>query len=456
MKDGFLGWMGIVRLGLVQTALGAIVVLTTSTINRIMVVELALPAMLPGALVALHYAMQALRPRLGYGSDVGGRRTPWILGGMAVLAAGGVLAAVATAWMDTALVAGILLAIVAFALVGAGVGAAGTTLLVLLAKRVAPGRRAVAATTVWVMMIAGFILTTAIAGQLLDPYTPARLVEVSCGVALVSLLVAAGALWGVESRAETPAWEASVETQTRDGGTFREALAQVWSEPGSRHFTIFVFVSMLAYSAQDLILEPFAGTVFGFTPGESTKLSGIQHAGVLAGMIFVPCAVRLVGGRVFSSLLNWTVIGCVLSAIALSCLAASAFAPESWPLRATVFALGVANGMFAVSAIGSMMDRVASGRRSREGVRMGLWGAAQAFAFGLGGFIGTAAFDLARWVFGSAAVAYSTVFAAEAGLFLLSTLLAARMAGVARPEARSEGVSPARPTASPALARGTQ
>ena len=91
------GWGSIARLGLVQMALGAIVVLTTSTLNRVMVVELALPALLPGLLVALHYAVQLARPRMGFGSDVGGRRTPWIVGGMAVLASGGVLAALATA-----------------------------------------------------------------------------------------------------------------------------------------------------------------------------------------------------------------------------------------------------------------------------------------------------------------------------------------------------------------------
>ena len=62
MQTAGLSWFGIFRLGLVQTALGAIVVLTTSTINRVMVVELALPAMLPGALVALHYAVQVTRP----------------------------------------------------------------------------------------------------------------------------------------------------------------------------------------------------------------------------------------------------------------------------------------------------------------------------------------------------------------------------------------------------------
>ena len=122
-----LGWLGIVRLGLVQTALGAIVVLTTSTLNRVMVVELALPATLPGALVAMHYAVQVLRPRLGYGSDVSGRATPWIIGGMATLCTGGLLAAVATAWMTTSQWSGIALAVLAFLMIGVGVGASGTS-----------------------------------------------------------------------------------------------------------------------------------------------------------------------------------------------------------------------------------------------------------------------------------------------------------------------------------------
>ena len=91
MNNPVLSWFGIIRLGLVQTGLGAIVVLTTSTLNRVMVVELAMPAILPGALVAIHYALQVFRPAWGHGSDLGARRTPWIVGGMAVLATGGFL-----------------------------------------------------------------------------------------------------------------------------------------------------------------------------------------------------------------------------------------------------------------------------------------------------------------------------------------------------------------------------
>jgi BCD family chlorophyll transporter-like MFS transporter len=84
----------------------------------------------------------------------------------------------------------------------------------------------------------------------------------------------------------------------------------------------------------------------------------------------------------------------------------------------------VTNGAFAVAAIGSMMDLASSGQRSREGVRMGLWGAAQAIAFGLGGFAGTAASDLARYLVDSPSSAYALVFAGEATLFLVAAILA--------------------------------
>ncbi len=415
-----LGWLGIVRLGLVQTALGAIVVLTTSTLNRVMVVELALPAALPGALVALHYALQILRPRLGHGSDVGGRRTPWIIGGMAVLALGGTLAAVATAWMSRNIVAGVALAVVAFILIGLGVGASGTNLLVLLAKRVDPHRRAAAATITWVMMISGFVITATTAGYFLDPFSPARLIAVTATVSAIAFFVTLLAVRNIEDGA------AHYVPDPTHKASFREALAQVWAEPQSRRFTIFIFVSMLAYSAQDLILEPFAGTVFGLTPGESTQLAGVQNGGVLLGMLLVGFAASGPFAGRLGSLRTWTLIGCVASALALFSLSLAGINGPGWPLRPLVFALGVANGAFAVAAIGSMMALVGSGRAAREGVRMGLWGAAQALAFGLGGFIGTVASDIARYLIGSPATAYATVFAAEAVLFLLATGLAMR------------------------------
>ena len=414
-----LGWLGIVRLGLVQTALGAIVVLTTSTINRVMVVELALPAILPGLLVALHYAVQVLRPRWGHGSDVGGRLTPWILGGMAVLALGGFGAALSVALMASLFWPGVALAALSFLMIGMGVGASGTCLLVLLSRRVADERRPAAATVVWVMMIAGFIVTAATAGHFLDPFSTTRLVAVTGAVSALAMLVTLLAVHGVEDRADA----VKAPRQAEPEASFRVALAEVWAEPQARLFAIFVFVSMIAYSAQDLILEPFAGTVFGYTPGESTKLAGVQNGGVLAGMVLVALVTTFAGAKA-GSLRLWAVGGCIASAVALAGLSVSAFVGPGFPLRPVVFCLGVANGAYAVAAIGSMMRLVGQGKPGRQGVRMGLWGAAQGVAFGLGGLIGAGASDIARGIMSSPALAYAAVFTAEAVLFLVSAGLA--------------------------------
>ena len=410
-----------------QTSLGAVVVLMTSTINRVMVVELALPAFVPGLLVASHYAIQLLRPAWGYRADVGGRRTPWIILGMAVLALGGTGAALGTAMTAVHPAMGLLCAALSFLLVGLGVGAAGTSVLAMLATHVAPARRAGAATTVWVMMIFGFALTAPLAGHFLDPFSNMRLIAVTATVSAIAFCVATLAIWGVEKGVVE-----SAATKT-ERPPFREAFLQVWAEPAARRFTIFIFVSMLAYSAQELLVEPFAGVVFGMTPGTTTKLAGLQHGGVLLGMLSVPLCTSLIGGPVFGSLRLYTVGGCLASALALAAVAASGYVGQGGLLRICVFALGFSNGVFAVAAIGSMMGLAGAGARSREGTRMGLWGAAQAIAFGLGGVLATLLVDAARLLVGAPLAAYALVFLLEAGLFLVSAAMARR---IGRPESR--------------------
>ena len=440
MTPTHLGWGGIARLGLVQAGLGAVVVLTTSTLNRVMVVELALPALLPGLLVAIHYLLQVLRPRMGFGSDVGGRRTPWIVGGMSLLALGGITAATATAWMASQRLPGIALALVGFVFIGVGVSACGTSLLVLLAKRVAEPRRAAAATIVWLMMIAGMACTAGFAGKLLEPFSATRLLTVATAVSALALTLTLLALWGLEGpgvAAAEPSPDAAPALPAAKPA-FREALAQVWAEPAARQFTLFIFVSMLAYSAQELILDPFAGLVFGYTPGQSTSLSGVQHGGALAGMLLAAAAGGRFAGRPFGSLRTWAVGGCLASALALLGLVAAGIVGPGWPFKANVFALGVANGAFAIAAIGSMMSMAGEGRAAREGVRIGLWGAAQAVAFGLGGVAGAGASDLFRWWLGQPASAYGAVFALEALLFVAAAAMAA---GIGRPNGQASGAS---------------
>jgi BCD family chlorophyll transporter-like MFS transporter len=247
--------------------------------------------------------------------------------------------------------------------------------------------------------------------------------------AVCAVVVTALAVWGVEGRRQA----APVNSpSTAPRGAFLEALKQVWGEPTARQFTIFVFVSMLAYSGQELIFEPFVGTVFQLTPGQSARLASLQHGGALLGMILVGLLGTIGARWRISSLRGWTIGGCIGSCLALAGLVGSIYWHDGWPLRMNVFLLGLANGVFAVAAISSMMALASSGGPERQGIRMGLWGGAQAVAFSCGGLLSSAAVDLGRHLTQSPLSAYASVFCGQAALFLVSGLLAAAVGTVAR------------------------
>ncbi len=410
-----LSWWAIIRLGLVQMCLGAIVVLTTSTLNRLMVVELALPAVLPGALVALHYGVQITRPQWGFMSDKGGHRTRWIVGGVGILAAGAILAAHGLVFLEQSFAVGLGVSVFAYILIGLGVGASGTSLLALLATATAPKRRAAAATITWLMMIAGIAVTAGTVGALLDPYSISLLLRIVWVICLGALCLSWIATWRIE--------RGIIARSEPETMPFRAGLKEIWSERKARHFTIFVFLSMVAYFMQELILEPYAGLVFAFTPGQSTSLSGAQNGGVFLGMVLVGITATGLGR---GSLKSWVVAGCLGSALMLVTLAVLGQAGPGAPLTLAVVGLGFFNGMFAVAAIGSMMALAGQGRADREGTRMGLWGAAQAIAAGFGGLVGAFLVDVLRITWADP-LAFGVVFLIEAALFLSAAALALRI-----------------------------
>ncbi|MFL0670028.1 MAG: BCD family MFS transporter [Erythrobacter sp.] len=418
-EAGF-GWLAIARIGLVQASIGALVMLATTVLNRLMVVEYALAAAIPAGLVAWHYAVQLCRPLWGHGSDKGSARVPWIIGGVAVLAGAAFMATQATLLMVPSPVLGFGMAIVAYTLIGVGVGAGGTSALALLASGVAPRRRAAAAALTWIMMVAGIVASAITVGQLLIPYSPERLLWVAGGLGAVMLSVTVLATFRLERQAGVFA-EVAKEGPAPD---FKAAIAEIWAEKAARRFTIFIFVSMIAFSMQDLILEPFGGLIFKMTPGESTQLGGTHQAGILLGMIITGIGGSAFAGDGQRDLRSWVVGGCLASAVGLAGLAMAAVHGPPWPLAINAFVLGLGNGVFAVAAIGTMMGLAGAGEKTREGVRMGVWGASQAIAFGLGGLIGAVGVDVARRIMGADGAAFQLIFAVESAAFVLAAILA--------------------------------
>ena len=410
-----LSWLSIFRLGLVQMCLGAVVVLMTSTLNRLMVVELSMAATIPGFLVGLNYVVQLSRPKWGLVSDMQNNRTKWIVLGMVILALGANLATFSLSLFTALPLMAILLSVVAYGLIGVGVGASGTSLLALMAKHTADQRRPAAAMITWLMMIFGIAMTAGVVGQLIAPYTHERLTWVVLGLTLLTIAVTLLATWRIE--------RGLVQIRSVDDTPtpLIPELRIVWAHDETRKFTIFVFLSMTAYFMQELILEPYAGLVFFYTPSQTTSLSGIQNGGVFVGML---CVGILASGFKIGTLRGWVQLGCLGSAAMLLLIMGMGQITLPLPLSAAVFGLGSFNGMFAVAAIGSMMALAGRGAASREGTRMGLWGAAQAIAAGFGGLVGTILVDLLQAAQFATVHAYGIVFTFEAALFVWAATLA--------------------------------
>ena len=401
-----LSWGNIIRLCLANMAIGGLAALPVNLFNRLMTVELALPAVLPGLLVALHYAVQISRPAWGHRSDRFANRSFYIIGGTATVGLGLLITAAGIAYIPPSPSA-ILLWIICYGLIGLGISAAGTSFLALLAASTDDARRGLSAMIAWLMLIAGAIAASIGSAIFLAPYSETRLMAVVAGVAIAAILLSVIATWSIERR--------TASSPQPPDPKLRDALRRTWADPAARAFTGFVFLSILAFYLSELILEPFAGHIHGLNPSQSTMLGGWKDSAALAGMISAGVLTTLKLG----SLRLWAIIGCAVSAIGLTGLSLIG------PLTLCTLTLGFGNGLFVVGAIGSMM-RLASQQKHSTGIRMGVFGAAQAIAAGTAGIIATAMVDLIGLILPQKA-AYGTVFALEAALFALAALMALRL-----------------------------
>ena len=356
--------------------------------------------------------VQVLRPRLGYGSDSGGRRTPWIIGGMAVLAVGGIGAAVATA-LDGDPSAG------RHCARGrrlrhdrnrrrrrrnVAAGAAGKT-------RRPETRRAAAATIVWVMMIVGLHRHHRRSPGICSiPISPASAHSWSSRSSRVAALIADRDRRVEHRSRRAAATPIDAQTRARRSIVPRRAARRSGREPRARRFAIFVFVSMLAYSAQDLILEPFAGMVFGFTPGESTTLS--EHSARRRADRHDPgrAVLATLGGRrvagLDADLDRWR----LLPRRQPRCwdLAIAGLVGPPWPLREAVFVLGA--GQRRLCRCGDRLDDGAGERRPRPAAKAFAWACGarrKRSRSGSADFSATLASDAARLLIAAPGPAYA-------------------------------------------------
>ena len=429
-----MNWFSIFRLGLVQLCIGSSVVIPLSTLNRLMKVELALPATIAGFLIALHYAVQLTRVNWGHLSDKSRNRSQWIVLGMLILGIGGILASASIPLIESRFSYGIMLALLSYSLIGFGVGAAGTPLLALLATYSSKSQKGFAASITFLMMILGLAITGITVGIILDPYSHQKLIKITSSLAIITNIISFLSLRNLERSLQNSSNSLTANT-INSNVPILEGIKKVWMERDARLFTIFIFISMGAFSMQDPILEPFAGEVFGFTVGESTKLDGFHKIGTLIGIIsIVLClskfkigfgSLSIVKNERLGSERLWLITGCLFSALSLFIISllAITFAGSS-ALNSVVFFFGISNGIFTAGVLGTMLHLASRGSGdNKEGTRMGIWGAAQAYATMIAVFFSTVLVDILGLIMTSLPSVYGIVFLTAACFFIASAYL---------------------------------
>ena len=429
-----MNWFSILRLGLVQLCIGSSVVIPLSTLNRLMKVELALPATIAGFLIALHYAVQLTRVNWGYLSDKTQNRSQWIIFGMLILGIGGVLASVSIPLIESNFAYGIMLALFSYTLIGFGVGAAGTPLLALLASYSSKSQKGFAASITFLMMILGLAITGITAGIILDPYSHQKLMKITASLAIITNILSYLSLKNLEKSLLNNA-DARIPSSIRYDVPFLTGIKKIWMEREARLFTIFIFISMGAFSMQDPILEPFAGEVFGFAVGESTKLDGFHKVGTLIGIILIIlCLSKFrIGFGSFSIFKNerlgseklWLITGCLFSALSLFIISLLGLTyRDPGILNSVVFFFGISNGVFTAGILGTMLHLASRGSGDNStGTRMGIWGAAQAYATMIAVFFSTVLVDILGLMMNSLPSVYGIVFLTAASFFIAAAFL---------------------------------
>ncbi|KER09287.1 MAG: hypothetical protein HY22_12565 [[Candidatus Thermochlorobacteriaceae] bacterium GBChlB] len=395
----------VLQICLLQFSTAICFVLTSSTLNRVMIVEFGIDAWLVGVLIGLHNLLSVIRPAVGFYSDThlwfGYRRTPSLIVGNLILVSGMVMSIYGAILMKDHSMLGVPLVVLAFVLYGIGINITGTMFYALLADSAGEKHKSKAVTTGWFVLILGTIVISGIVGAYLKEFSNERLVSLFWFGALGSMFFTWLALIGTEKRF---ARADEIVVSKKSEMDFRTALQKLVANKPVFEFFLFMFITVIAIQGQDVILEPYGAHLFGMSVSETTALTRIWGTGTMLGILTL--------GLFFVNRLGkkkTTYIGCLASALGFSVIILSPSVSVD-TFKVGVFLLGVGNGALTVGTLTMMMDMTTE---KNAGLFMGLWGMAQALANFLANTVCGGIRDVSLWLTGNQFVGYATAFTLE-------------------------------------------
>ena len=374
----------LMRLSLFQVTVGMALVLLVGTLNRVMIVELSVPASLVAGMLALPLLFAPLRMVIGFQSDthrsaLGWRRVPYIwkgtlyqFGGFAIMPFALLVLSGYGEAVDAPRWIGLSSAALAFLLVGAGLHMVQTVGLALATDLVKEEDHPKVVGLMYVMLLAGMVVSALIFGAILADYTPGRLIQVIQGSAVLTVGLNLIALWKQESRDRLRARA----METAPHVAFQDALGRLLAMPGIIRLLVIIGLGTFGFGMADVLLEPYGGQALGFSVGETTKLTALLAGGTLIGFGFASRDLANGGSPV-----RLASVGALVGIPGFAAIIASATLLGSPLFVLGTFTTGVGAGIFGHA---TLTAAIRSAPRDQIGLTLGAWGSVQATCAGIG------------------------------------------------------------------------
>lgn len=403
-----------IQLGLIHVAVAMTLVPINSTLNRVMIKELALSATLVAILASLPYLLSPIQVAIGSFSDrhplFGYKRSPYILLGLMLCVVSVAFSPQIAFLLGTNFLAGLLAGLIVFGAWGMGFNLATVAYFALASEISGEGGRSRTIAIMFFMMIASIIATAIILSRMLDPYSPEILIRSFQVVSLIALGLGILGLIRLEERYS--------ERGAAEEYGWSTLFKAIWDNPQARLFFWYLIILLAALLGQDVLLEPFGGEAFGMSVTETTRITAIWGVCVLFALLIA----GLLGGRVLKkTIARW---GGLAALVGFLLIVGSPVAGGLGVFYLGVISLGIGTGLSTTSNLSIMLDMTTAGN---VGLFIGAWGMANAISRLLGSLLSGVVRDVITQISGNPVAAYMGVFGILAGFMLISLLVLRRV-----------------------------
>lgn len=401
-----------IQLGLIHVAVAMTLVPINSTLNRVMITELALSATLVAVLASLPFLFSPIQVAIGSFSDrrpiLGLRRSPYIVLGLLLCAAGVIVSPAIAYLLAENMGLGILAGLLAFGAWGMGYNFATVAYFSLATELSGEEGRGRTIATMFFMMVVSIILTSYGLSELLEPYSRAVLVSSFTWIGVIALLLGLVGVLGLEKRSDRK------PTAAEERYGWRQLYGAVMENRQALLFFRYLILMLVAILGQDILLEPYGAQAFGLSVRETTRITTIWGTFFLITLVLGGVLERRVSKMTQARLGGWS------GSLAFLLIILSGMLGNVMVFYLGVVLLGLATGLATVSNLSLMLDMTTAGK---VGMFMGVWGMANAASRLTGNILGGAVRDLVSQVANSALTGYLVVFGIEMALLLGSLAL---------------------------------